>query len=869
MTSRYNETQIAQCSIDAEGNILDPVTLEVIAPDRLVSVQEGSPEKRVYYCFDIDTLYKWVKQGNATNPFTRVPLPKDILDRIQEYGKTLEIEVIPLYASLPPFPRFDTGLSMGNFLLLILQIYVPPSLRSQNVDLLVDGINALTLDLDYPLSHYYTSRPLDRALVVTVRTYPASEQHQQLWAKLHAQIFSDSDEHRISVFTSGSTTPSIFSVQFLTECFDLNTGQTQPRCAGLNNISPMELARIRHFIESVTFPVQIMADDYQKHISLSKERSVASLILDLASILPDRYDDVGRYEFIYDTPKGKPSSLYDIVNPKEVPVASLLSSPEQKQLIIDVIEEQNNPIEIVNHRAQTVYDIAMDNNRTGIADRISTLYPGVRPRVTEELTGAALEQQRRVQERNLDVQLTAAIHQDDVNRAKDVIQLAQERNQPLDFDNAFMDAIAEGHIDMVRLLGPYTNIVTVGGPYDDIDIHIATDAALFRATYLPDLEDRTQIVEYLLYQGDDQRVDTSPVSISHQEAITNGYVDVANIISNYLDERSIRQQMQIAVQADNLRQLHQLLDLYPDIGMGGSFDWIVRFNPTYLTVKMFFDRGYTVKEPLSYYLYALLGIGTVPLATLNLFLQNGMVVNNAETQRLLGEYSNGEELRAYIRQHPDGEYIASEDIYHVQPPKCCTTIYEFAYYGRNDDVRRMVNATRGKAKINSAIYDAVRGAIANGNLSLVQEYIPSRLNVNARGGDILSRAAGSTATNGAPAILQYLISQGADLERYGSRALEEAARTGNIADIEILLNAGVDPNNYDAMKNAVTLDYVGTLTLLLNRARYSMNTIDRLLVDASRSGSQNCGRILILYGASAGGSAGRTAREQVEQEVTQ
>lgn len=85
----YRPDQIAECSIDENGHIIDPVTLEIIQPDRLISVPEGS----AHYCFDIETLYKHVKTGKKDNPFTRQPLAQNILQRINEYARMVEVNL--------------------------------------------------------------------------------------------------------------------------------------------------------------------------------------------------------------------------------------------------------------------------------------------------------------------------------------------------------------------------------------------------------------------------------------------------------------------------------------------------------------------------------------------------------------------------------------------------------------------------------------------------------------------------------------------------------------------------------------------------------------------------------------------------------
>lgn len=849
MTTRYSDSQIAQCSVDAEGNIVDPITDVIIDPTRLISVPEGPLDKPVYYCFDVGTLYNWVQQGKKTNPYTRVPLSKNILDRIDEFGKSQEIEVIPLYATSPPYPLFDTGLAIGQFLLLLLHTQIPTSLRSLNFDIIIENTNASDLDLNRSLASYY---PDKSTISVLIRSHPEVGESQRFLSILESKEYPYEDEHIVSLRFSGDHTSRYVSLQSLIQCFDLITGQVRRICSDMGNIQPSDLPEIRNFVDANTLSTQILADDYRKHFTISKNKSLSSLLLRLVSILPGTYDSVGYYNFI----DNQSVSLYD--SPRELPISLLYND---NKLMIKIIQDVHLNGDVINRRAQIIYNIAMDNNMTGIADRIYTVYPGITPRVTNELTGAALEQQRRIQERNLDLQLARAVDVDDLVEARNIIQMAQQRNQPIDFDTSFMVAIERGHIDMVQLLGSHVNPLTVGSPYEDMDLSLSTDVPLFISTYKPSMRDRVQIVRYLLYTADDVRLDLYPVREALRQAHesfrqtgNSEYSHIAMIIDDYITKRYIRNNMQYDVRMSNLAGLHRRLDKYSDIGMDDSFDWIVRNNPEYLAVKMFLDRGYIIGKPLSYYLTR----EEISLETLDLFLQNGIVIDNPETIQLLDRFP---ELRTYIQQHPHGEYIAFEGIL-LPPPKCCDNIYEYAYYGKTNDVDRIIYSNRHRARI---INEALRGAIAGGNLSLVQKYVPDP---NTQNGNLIIRAAGSTANPGASEILLYLISKGANLRLYGLSAMGEATRSGNIANVKILLGEGV-PANSGAMLNAATLDYVNILTLLLNVAPYDEPNIDRLMFEAAKAGSIKCVNMLLRYGADIRGPTGNMVRQQVKEQLSQ
>lgn len=76
---------------DGEGNVLDPITYNIIPKDRLVFVLEG---KHVWY-FDIDTLYRSSisEKKIPLNPYTNKPLPEKTLEKIQAYKEKTEVKV--------------------------------------------------------------------------------------------------------------------------------------------------------------------------------------------------------------------------------------------------------------------------------------------------------------------------------------------------------------------------------------------------------------------------------------------------------------------------------------------------------------------------------------------------------------------------------------------------------------------------------------------------------------------------------------------------------------------------------------------------------------------------------------------------------
>ena len=507
-------------------------------------------------------------------------------------------------------------------------------------------------------------------------------------------------------------------------------------------------------------------------------------------------------------------------------------------------------------RAQIVYDIAIAKNLIGIAGVITDSYPGVIRYVEPALTGPALEQQIRAQQPDPQERLINAVMRNDVPAVQ---ALLRDHRNEINLREAFLDAIQTGNLEMIRLVRPERDIVTIEEVYDDTvldgeNMRDQDDVPLFAAVALDNVPHRAEIVQYFLNEGDPYRSIMSQITHIIQVAEALHRDDIADLLRDYAAIRIYRERLQRYTNIDDIANLHQALDQRPDIGINGSFDFIIRHDPSYPAVRLFFDRGYTLKESLYYFLPAVPSINVV-----NLFLQHGMIVDTDARQYLT--YHNLNDIRDYIQDHPDGRPIDSEYRMTLPVPKCCSSVYDYAYYGFNNRVRSLLQ--NGRA--NNMVYDAVRGAIAGGNFDLVREYVPSRIDANAHQGNLIAKAAGTPAKGGAPGILQYLLYQGADLNRYGKQALEEAARTGNITNIEILLNAGVDANDDDAIKVAALLDNVESLTLLFNRANYNQLKMDSLLLDAANGASARSYHGLLENGADAMSPSGREAQDIISQ----
>lgn len=77
---------------DDDGNIVDPITQEIIPPHRLVTFEQLG----IQYHLDIDTLYRYYNETlTLTNPYNRQPLPEHIVSRLKTvYRLTIGVTMI-------------------------------------------------------------------------------------------------------------------------------------------------------------------------------------------------------------------------------------------------------------------------------------------------------------------------------------------------------------------------------------------------------------------------------------------------------------------------------------------------------------------------------------------------------------------------------------------------------------------------------------------------------------------------------------------------------------------------------------------------------------------------------------------------------
>lgn len=73
---------MSNCERDSEGRVIDPITLDPIPEDRIISFEQLGTT----FCFDIESLSNYVTtQGKLVNPLNRQPLPSEVIDSLQVY----------------------------------------------------------------------------------------------------------------------------------------------------------------------------------------------------------------------------------------------------------------------------------------------------------------------------------------------------------------------------------------------------------------------------------------------------------------------------------------------------------------------------------------------------------------------------------------------------------------------------------------------------------------------------------------------------------------------------------------------------------------------------------------------------------------
>jgi hypothetical protein len=144
------EKEKEQCEKDEEGNVIDPISAEIIPTDRLITIKEG---KKVF-CFDLDSLYKFYRSsGKFINPINNVELPKDVITKIRNYAERNLVTIIfkSEYDIRPTELTLPRDTELGQILFDINEKINIPNLRGrQNL-----GNLMLTFDIEGKTQRIY------------------------------------------------------------------------------------------------------------------------------------------------------------------------------------------------------------------------------------------------------------------------------------------------------------------------------------------------------------------------------------------------------------------------------------------------------------------------------------------------------------------------------------------------------------------------------------------------------------------------------------------------------------------------------------------------------------------------------------------
>lgn len=82
------------CETNDEGYAIDPITLDIIPPELLISYTTTSVRGVRKICFNKATLYEyWPRSNSELHPVTREQIPREVLDDLEEFGKQHQYRV--------------------------------------------------------------------------------------------------------------------------------------------------------------------------------------------------------------------------------------------------------------------------------------------------------------------------------------------------------------------------------------------------------------------------------------------------------------------------------------------------------------------------------------------------------------------------------------------------------------------------------------------------------------------------------------------------------------------------------------------------------------------------------------------------------
>lgn len=106
LNSRYDQ-KYAQCELDEDGNVYDPVSASIVDPNEIISFIDNGKT----FCFSVDTIRRLIQNNDLRNPYTRNLLPQAVIDQARghvERRNTAESFIrLTSEGALAPVDRID------------------------------------------------------------------------------------------------------------------------------------------------------------------------------------------------------------------------------------------------------------------------------------------------------------------------------------------------------------------------------------------------------------------------------------------------------------------------------------------------------------------------------------------------------------------------------------------------------------------------------------------------------------------------------------------------------------------------------------------------------------------------------------------
>jgi len=287
------------CEVDEYGMLIDPITLDIIPNERLISFYQGNKK----FCFDKESLYKYIREeDNPTNPLTRVELSREIVKEIYEYGKKyLQIDVTIKALNGKSFNfNIDKDRKLGE--LIIDKHRRTADIQNIGKDLLLyAGKSLYNYDLNESIENIFKT---ENIVVASVYPLNMSSFNANIYTKLHAYAFINDlywldniIPHKYKGDVESFDAPGIYDAKLIIDLLNKDDNIETNLVFLLQNSKIT--AHQAHNIEKLFDQVNINLSSCQKlHIS----HLIYSRVVDKFNLTPNRGIEGYYYADIY-TPK--------------------------------------------------------------------------------------------------------------------------------------------------------------------------------------------------------------------------------------------------------------------------------------------------------------------------------------------------------------------------------------------------------------------------------------------------------------------------------------------------------------------------------------------------------------------------------------